>query len=107
MPFDLNAGALKDEILALLNAQVQAAREDIRKDLEGEATRIATRSSELAVLALQGNQLARENLDHLWAQAVALGSLVAMREEDRIAATMNLVAAAVVKVLIGALVASA
>ena len=103
MPFNLNADALKDEIQSLVKAQTEAARADLRADLEVEGTRIADRTTELAVRALGGDADAQQNLKHMWAQSVALASLTTMREQDRIAATMQLIALSAVKVLIGAL----
>ncbi len=102
MTIDLDFDSLQRTIVEQLQDYLACVPEDLKKDLLVDVERIARRSAELGARAAGGDQVARENLDDLYAQAVSMGAIVAMREQDRLAATLQLIASTVLKTLIGA-----
>lgn len=101
---NLNFGDLETSIGQALKDYLAGFKADLKKDLEGEATRITQRGIELLARAAAGDQVAKEGLEDLYAQAISVGALAAMREFDRGLATIQLIVSSTLKVLIGAAV---
>jgi hypothetical protein len=105
--FSITIESLKVGIGSALKDLVAGAGEDLRASLQGEVQRITERASVLGLQALQGDELARETLRDLQAQAISEAAIVAIREEDRVLRTAQLIVSMLLKALIGIAVAAA
>jgi sialic acid synthase SpsE len=86
MPAEVTITSIKDAVIGTLRDALESVSDDIKQDWEDYAQDIARDIAIHTQRAInRGNTMSKHNVRHLRAQAMLLATMIAIREQNRIA----------------------